>query len=50
MADIMTCVLYFYKDIRFKTSLNGLYVAIVVFGYLRWRRMMQAKKPTVQTS
>ena len=43
-VDVVTCVLYFHKDIPFKASLYGLYVVIAVFGYLRWRKMMK-KKP-----
>ena len=39
-VDVVTCVLYFHKDIPFKASLYALYVVIAVFGYLRWRRMM----------
>ena len=38
IVDIVTCCLYFYKDIPFKASLYGLYVVIAIFGYLRWRR------------
>ena len=41
-VDVVTCGLYFYKDIPFKASLYGLYVVIAVFGYIKWRRMMQA--------
>ena len=41
-VDVVTCVLYFYKDIPFKASLYALYVVIAVFGYIKWRRMMQA--------
>ena len=41
-VDVVTCVLYFYKDIPFKASLYGLYVVIAVLGYRRWRQMMQA--------
>ena len=41
-VDVVTCGLYFYKDIPFKASLYGLYVVIAVFGYMKWRRMMQA--------
>jgi len=41
-VDVVTCALYFYKDIPFKASLYGLYVVIAVFGYIKWRRMMQA--------
>lgn len=37
-VDVVTCVLYFHKDIPFKASLYGLYVFIAVAGYLRWRK------------
>ena len=40
-VDIVTCVLYFHKDIPFKASLYGLYVIIAVFGYRRWKRIMK---------
>ena len=43
-VDVVTCVLYFYKDIPFKASLYGLYVVIAVFGFFKWREMMA--KPT----
>ena len=39
-VDVVTCALYFHKDIPFKASLYALYVIIAVFGYFRWRRMM----------
>ena len=42
-VDVVTCVLYFHKDIPFKASLYALYVVIAIFGYLRWRRMMAQK-------
>jgi len=41
VVDIVTCVLYFYKDIPFKASLYALYVIIAVFGYFKWRKMME---------
>jgi nicotinamide mononucleotide transporter len=41
-VDVVTSVLYFYKDIPFKASLYALYVVIAVFGYIKWRRMMRA--------
>lgn len=41
-VDIVTSVLYFYKDIPFKASLYALYVVIAIFGYRKWRRMMTA--------
>ena len=42
-VDIVTCMLYFHKDIPFKASLYGLYVVIAIFGWRRWRRMMAAQ-------
>ena len=39
-VDVVTCVLYFYKDIPFKASLYALYVVIAILGYRRWRSMM----------
>ena len=41
-VDVVTCVLYFYKDIPFKASLYALYVVIAVFGYFKWRKMMKS--------
>ena len=40
VVDIVTCVLYFYKDIPFKASLYALYVVIAIAGYLKWKKMM----------
>ena len=39
-VDVITCWLYFQKDIPFKASLYGLYVVIAVAGYRRWRQQM----------
>ena len=39
-VDVVTSVLYFYKDIPFKASLYALYVVIALFGYLKWRKMI----------
>jgi nicotinamide mononucleotide transporter len=39
-VDVVTSILYFYKDIPFKASLYALYVIIAIFGYMKWRRMM----------
>ena len=44
-VDIVTCVLYVYKDIPFKASLYGLYIVIAILGYRKWHRMMDAEKP-----
>ena len=40
VVDVVTCVLYFYKDIPFKAGLYALYVVIAIFGYRKWKRMM----------
>ena len=40
VVDIVTCALYFYKDIPFKASLYALYVVIAIFGYFKWKQMM----------
>ena len=40
-VDVVTCVLYFYKDIPFKASLYALYVVIAVMGYFKWRQIMR---------
>ena len=40
-VDVVTCVLYVYKDIPFKAGLYALYVVIAVFGYRKWRSMME---------
>ena len=44
VVDVVTCALYFYKDIPFKASLYALYVVIAVFGYLKWKKMMETVK------
>jgi nicotinamide mononucleotide transporter len=41
VVDIVTSALYFYKDIPFKASLYALYVIIAVFGYFKWKKMME---------
>ncbi len=40
-VDVVTSVLYFYKDIPFKASLYALYVVIAVMGYFKWRQIMR---------
>ena len=42
-VDIVTCVLYWYKDIPFKGSLYALYVLIAIMGYFKWRELMKEK-------
>ena len=41
VVDVVTCGLYFYKEIPFKASLYGLYVVIAIAGYHKWRKMMK---------
>ena len=43
-VDVVTSVLYFYKDIPFKASLYALYVIIAIAGYLKWKRMLTTSK------
>ncbi len=44
-VDVVTCVLYFYKDIPFKASLYGLYVIIAIAGYYKWKGMATNLRP-----
>lgn len=41
VVDVVTSILYFYKDIPFKASLYALYVVIAIAGYLKWKRQME---------
>ncbi|MCR4995396.1 MAG: nicotinamide riboside transporter PnuC [Bacteroidales bacterium] len=41
-VDVVTCWLYFQKDIPFKASLYALYVVIAIAGYGRWRKQMKS--------
>ena len=45
-VDVVCCYLYVVKGIPFKAGLYGLYVAIAVAGYFKWKRMM--KEQTVR--
>lgn len=44
VVDIVTCVLYFYKDIPFKASLYGLYVVIAIMGWFKWQKIMKQEQ------
>lgn len=39
VVDIVTFILYFYKDIPFKGSLYCLYSIIAIFGYFKWKKL-----------
>ena len=41
-VDVVTCWLYFQKDIPFKASLYALYVVIALAGFWRWRCQMKS--------
>ena len=47
VVDVVTSALYFYKDIPFKASLYALYVVIAIFGYFKWKKMMEEETKTV---
>ena len=40
IVDIVCCGLYIYKDLYFTSALYGLYSIIAIFGYFKWRKMM----------
>ena len=41
-VDVVTCVLYVYKDIPFKAGLYALYVVIAIAGWRKWKQLMSA--------
>jgi len=41
VVDVVCCVLYVHKGIPFKAALYGLYVAIAVAGYFKWKKMSE---------
>jgi nicotinamide mononucleotide transporter len=43
-VDVVTCILYFYKEIPFKASLYALYVIIAIMGWRKWNKMMKYDK------
>jgi len=43
-VDVVTCWLYFQKEIPFKASLYALYVVIAIAGYWRWRQTMKVDR------
>lgn len=43
VVDVVTCWLYFQKDIPFKASLYALYVVIAIAGFIRWRQLMKTE-------
>ena len=41
LVDVVCCGLYIYKDLYFTSVLYGLYAIIAIFGYFKWKRMME---------
>ena len=37
-VDVVTCGLYAYKELPFKSGLYALYVVIAILGYFRWKK------------
>lgn len=46
LVDVVCCGLYVYKDLFFTAGLYGLYSVIAVFGYLKWKDLMQETNET----
>lgn len=40
LVDIVCCGLYIYKDLYFTSALYGLYSIIAIFGYFKWKKLM----------
>lgn len=40
LVDIVCCGLYIYKDLYFTSALYGLYSIIAIFGFLKWKKIM----------
>lgn len=39
-VDVISAGLYIYKDLNFTAALYALYAIIAIFGYLKWKKMM----------
>lgn len=47
-VDAVCCGLYAYKGIPFKAGLYGIYTIVAVFGYFKWRSMMNENEQDKQ--
>lgn len=45
IVDIVCCGLYRYKGLEFTSALYGLYTIIAIFGYFKWKRLMNEALP-----
>ena len=41
LVDVVSCVLYIYKDLYFTSGLYALYSLIAYFGFLKWKKMIK---------
>lgn len=41
-VDAVCCGLYIYKEIFFYSALYGLYTVIAIYGYFKWKKLMNA--------
>ena len=47
IVNIVSCVLYFWKDLYYTSALFAIYAVISVFGYFKWKRMMKEEEVKV---
>ena len=45
VVDITSCALYIYKELYFTAALYALYAIIAIFGYRKWKQLMQENQP-----
>lgn len=41
LVDAVCCTLYIYKGIPFKAAIYGIYTVFAIFGYLKWKKMIE---------
>ena len=41
VVDVVSSVLYIYKELYFTSALYALYTIIAIFGYFKWRNLMK---------
>ncbi len=41
VVDVVSAALYIYKGLHYTAGLYALYAVIAIFGYFKWRRMME---------
>ncbi|MBO7281504.1 MAG: nicotinamide mononucleotide transporter [Bacteroidaceae bacterium] len=44
VVDITSCALYLYKELYFTAALYALYAIIAIFGYRKWKQLMNNEK------